>query len=76
MLDGNYVKVCREERIREVERSKMFIIPPPHIHFTHWKAIDKAQAAVDAHHVDLISFDDVFYDLCVVQLWTFIQTNG
>lgn len=76
MLDGNYVKICRGEGIRGVETSKKFIIPTPHTCFTHWKVIDKKQAAVEAHHVDLISFEDVFYDLHAVQLWKFTQTNG
>lgn len=35
---------------------------------------DKKQAAVGIYHVDLISFEDVFYDLNV-QLWKFIQVE-
>lgn len=42
----------------------------------NWKVTDKKQAAVVAHHADLISFEDVFYDLHVVQLWNFTQMNG
>lgn len=76
MFDGSYVKICKGEGIRGVEKSKRFIIPLPHICFTYWKVTDKNQAAVEAHHVDLISFKDVFYDLHVVQLWKFTQMNG
>lgn len=53
-----------------------FIILLPHIGFIHWEAIYTEPAAVAAHHADLISFEDVFCDLHVVQLWKFTQMNG
>lgn len=76
VLDGNYVKICRGKGIRGVVASNRFIIPTPHICFMHWKVTDKKQAAVEAHHADLISFEDVFYDFHVVQLWNFTQMSG
>lgn len=42
----------------------------------HWEAVHMKPAAVAAHHADLISFEDVFCDLHVVELWKFTQTKG
>lgn len=53
-----------------------FIILKAHVGFLQWEAIDREPAAVAAHHVDLISFEDVFCDLHAVQLWRFTQMNG
>lgn len=58
------------------EAAEDLIILMPHIGFLSWDAIDSEPTAVAGHHADSISFEDVFSDLHVVQLWKFTQTDG
>lgn len=66
----------REEDTVAEKATEGFIILKAHVGFLQWEAIDREPAAVAAHHVDLISFEDVFCDLHAVQSWRFTQMNG
>lgn len=66
----------REEGTVEEKAAEGFMILKAHVGFLQWEAIDREPAAVAAHHVDSISFEDVFCDLHAVQSWKFTQMNG
>lgn len=66
----------REEDTLAEKVTEGFIILKAHVGFLQWEAIDREPAAVAAHHVVLISFEDVFCDLHAVQSWRFTQMNG
>lgn len=66
----------REEDTVAEKAAEGFIILKAHVGFLQWEDIDREPAAVAAHHVDLISFEDVFCDLHAVQSWRFTQMNG
>ena len=57
----------REEGTVEEKAAEGFMILKAHVGFLQWEAIDREPAAVAAHHVDSISFEDVFCDLHAVQ---------
>lgn len=65
----------KEDTVAEIA-AEGFIILKAHVGFLQWEDIDREPAAVAAHHVDLISFEDVFCDLHAVQSWRFTQMNG
>lgn len=70
---------CEQQRCRDGEceyGGKVVKELNFYIRFMYWEVIYIELVVVVVYYVDLISFEDVFCDFYVVELWKFIQMKG